>query len=228
MHVQRHHRLVEEAAGHEVGLGLDLGGRQHEGGDRVDHGHRHQPEKASDKAEDDVQALAVGELVPHVVPGVDDDDLTQEHESLDQKHPEEDVLQDREEDGEQRHQGEHERDRQGCTGGEEQDHEARQVPREALVVVLLRHHPQVLTRGRDQDRADNEGRKDNFKRPTKALEDALTSGRTGLLSMPGIITLEGGVPVMADDQIVGAIGISGMQSAQDGIIAAAALAAFGA
>ncbi len=67
----------------------------------------------------------------------------------------------------------------------------------------------------------------NFKRPTKALEDALTAGRTGLLSMPGIITLEGGVPVLADGQIVGAIGISGMQSTQDGIIAAAALGAFG-
>lgn len=67
----------------------------------------------------------------------------------------------------------------------------------------------------------------NFKRPTKALEDALTAGRTGLLSMPGIITLEGGVPVIVDDQIVGAIGISGMQSAQDGLIAAAALEAFG-
>jgi uncharacterized protein GlcG (DUF336 family) len=68
----------------------------------------------------------------------------------------------------------------------------------------------------------------NFKRPTKALEDALIAGRTGLLSMPGIITLEGGVPVTAEGQIVGAIGISGMQSAQDGVIAAAALEAFGA
>ena len=67
----------------------------------------------------------------------------------------------------------------------------------------------------------------NFKRPTKALEDALTGGRTGLLSMPGIITLEGGVPVTTNGQIVGAIGISGMQSAQDGVIAAAALEAFG-
>lgn len=66
----------------------------------------------------------------------------------------------------------------------------------------------------------------NFKRPTKALEDALTAGRTGLLSMPGIITLEGGVPVTAEGQIVGAIGISGMQSVQDGVIAAAALEAF--
>ena len=67
----------------------------------------------------------------------------------------------------------------------------------------------------------------NFKRPTKALEDALTAGRTGLLSMPGIITREGGVPVVVENQLVGAIGISGMQSAQDGVIAAAAVEAFG-
>jgi uncharacterized protein GlcG (DUF336 family) len=45
--------------------------------------------------------------------------------------------------------------------------------------------------------------------------------------MPGIITLEGGVPVLANGQIVGAIGISGMQSAQDGVIAAAALESLG-
>ena len=51
--------------------------------------------------------------------------------------------------------------------------------------------------------------------------------RTGLLSKPGIITLEGGVPVLANGHIIGAIGISGMQSAQDGVIAAAALEAFG-
>jgi hypothetical protein len=50
-----------------------------------------------------VQALAVGQLVPDVVPGVDDDDLPEEHERLDQEHPEEDVLQVREEDREQRH-----------------------------------------------------------------------------------------------------------------------------
>jgi glc operon protein GlcG len=45
--------------------------------------------------------------------------------------------------------------------------------------------------------------------------------------MPGIITLEGGVPVVVENQIVGAIGISGMQSAQDGVIAAAAVEVFG-
>src|SRR5215204_3135440 len=177
MHVEWHHRLIEEAARHEVGLGGDLGWCEHEGGDGVDHGHRHQPEEAGDKTEDDVQTLAVGELVPHVVPGVDDDDLAQEHERFDQKHPEEDVLQDREEDGEKRNQGEHERDRQGRTGGEKKDHEARQVPREALVVVLLGHHPEVLARGGYQDGPDDEGRKEDVRLDQNGYNDVLADNR---------------------------------------------------
>lgn len=62
-------------------------------------------------------------------------------------------------------------------------------------------------------------------RPSKALEDALTGGRTGLLSVPGIVLLEGGLPIRVNDKIIGAIGVSGMGSAQDGEVAAAGLAA---
>jgi hypothetical protein len=130
---------------------------EHEGGNRVDHGHRHQPEEPRDEPEDDVQALAVGQLVPDVVPGVDDYDLPEEHESLYQKHPEEDVLEVGEEDREQRHQRQHERDRQGGTRGEQEDYEARQVAREPLVARLLRDQPQVLARRGHQDRPDDEG-----------------------------------------------------------------------
>src|SRR5215210_8313074 len=177
MHVEWHHRLIEEAACHKASLGSDLGWREHEGGDRVDHGHRHQPEEAGDEAEDDVQALAVGELVPHVVPGVDDDDLTQEHEGLDQKYPEEHVLQDGEEDGEERDQGEHERDRERCARGEQQDNEARQVSREALVVVLLGHHTEVLAGGRYEDGPDNEGRKEDVRLDQNGDNDVLADYR---------------------------------------------------
>src|SRR5215218_4086137 len=177
MHVEWHHRLIEEAARHEASLGGDLGGCEHKGGDGVDHGHRHQPEEAGDKAEDDVQTLAVGELVPHVVPGVDDDDLAQEHEGFDQKHPEEDVLQDREEDGEERNQGEHERDRQGGTRGEKQNHKARQVPREALVVGLLGDHPQVLAGGGYQDGPDDEGREEDVRLDQNGDNDVLADYR---------------------------------------------------
>src|ERR687898_1346530 len=177
MHVEWHHRLIEEAARHEASLGGDLGGCEHKGGYSVDHGHRHKPEEACDKTEDDVQTLAVGELVPHVIPGVDDDDLAQEHERFDQKHPEEDVLQDGEEDREKRNQGEHERDRQGCTRGEKQNYEARQVSREALVVVLLGHHPEVLARSRYQDRPDNEGCKEDVRLDQNGDNDVLADYR---------------------------------------------------
>lgn len=63
-----------------------------------------------------------------------------------------------------------------------------------------------------------------FKRPTKAMEDGVAAGRTGLLSLSGALLLEGGVPVLRDGVIVGAVGVSGMTSAEDGIIAAAAVA----
>ena len=64
-----------------------------------------------------------------------------------------------------------------------------------------------------------------FKRPTKALEDAVAGGRHALLGVPGMLSLEGGVPVSLDGAIVGAIGVSGMASAEDGVVAAAALRA---
>jgi glc operon protein GlcG len=62
-----------------------------------------------------------------------------------------------------------------------------------------------------------------FKRPTKALEDAVAGGRHALLGVPGMLPLEGGVPVTVGGAVVGAVGVSGMASAEDGVIAAAAL-----
>ncbi len=67
-----------------------------------------------------------------------------------------------------------------------------------------------------------------MRRSTKVLEDSLAAGRTGFLSLPGMLLLEGGVLVRVGGQIVGALGISGMTSVQDGEVAAAALAAVGA
>jgi glc operon protein GlcG len=63
-------------------------------------------------------------------------------------------------------------------------------------------------------------------RPSKALEDGIAGGRTALMTLPGIVALEGGVPVRVGDRVVGAVGVSGMTSAQDGEVAAAGLAAF--
>lgn len=66
-----------------------------------------------------------------------------------------------------------------------------------------------------------------FKRPTKALQDTLAAGGVGLrtLTLEGVVAAEGGVPLVLDGKIVGAIGVSGMTSEQDGVVAAAGVAA---
>jgi glc operon protein GlcG len=63
----------------------------------------------------------------------------------------------------------------------------------------------------------------NFKRPTKAFEDAVAQGGLNLriLAAPGMVPLEGGLPLIAGGRIVGAIGVSGMRSNQDGQVAEA-------
>lgn len=63
-----------------------------------------------------------------------------------------------------------------------------------------------------------------FKRPTKAFEDALAGGRQAILGLPGAVPLEGGVPLVVGDKLIGAIGVSGATSAQDGQCAAAGVA----
>ena len=57
-----------------------------------------------------------------------------------------------------------------------------------------------------------------FKRPTKALQDALAAGGIGLrmLALQGAVPVDGGVPLLIDGKIVGAIGLSGGTSDQDG------------
>ncbi|MFY9905465.1 MAG: heme-binding protein [Terriglobales bacterium] len=56
-----------------------------------------------------------------------------------------------------------------------------------------------------------------FKRPTKAFQDALAAGGEGLrvLGLQGATPVEGGIPLVSDGKIVGAIGVSGGASAQD-------------
>jgi uncharacterized protein GlcG (DUF336 family) len=67
----------------------------------------------------------------------------------------------------------------------------------------------------------------NFRRSTKAFQDVLAEGGAGLrvLSMSGVSAVEGGLPLMVKGEVVGAIGVSGMQSGQDGEIARAGVAA---
>jgi|ERR1019366_5806939 uncharacterized protein GlcG (DUF336 family) len=65
-----------------------------------------------------------------------------------------------------------------------------------------------------------------FKRPTKAFEEALAGGRMAILSLPEVMPIEGGIPLIQNGQIVGAIGISGGTAQQDGFVATAAAEAF--
>ena len=60
-----------------------------------------------------------------------------------------------------------------------------------------------------------------FKRPTKALEDAVAGGRIVVMTLANALPVEGGLPLTAHGNIVGAIGISGATSPQDGIAAKA-------
>jgi len=57
-----------------------------------------------------------------------------------------------------------------------------------------------------------------FKRPTKAFQDAIASGGAGLrmFAIRGAVPVEGGVPLEMGGQLIGAIGLSGGQSDQDG------------
>jgi glc operon protein GlcG len=60
-----------------------------------------------------------------------------------------------------------------------------------------------------------------FKRPSKAFQDAVAGGNVSILKLPGAIATEGGIPLLVDGQIVGAIGVSGGTSAQDAGVATA-------
>lgn len=64
-----------------------------------------------------------------------------------------------------------------------------------------------------------------FLRPTKAFEDAVIQGRPNVMTLPDVICLEGGLPLLRDGVQVGAIGISGLKAFEDGIVAAAGAAA---
>ena len=62
-----------------------------------------------------------------------------------------------------------------------------------------------------------------FKRPSKVLDDAISSGGAGLrfLALKEIVPLEGGLPIVVDGKIIGAIGVSGVLSSQDTQVARA-------
>lgn len=63
-----------------------------------------------------------------------------------------------------------------------------------------------------------------FKRPTKGIEEAVAGGRLVMMSLPGATPIEGGLPLFNQGSIIGAIGVSGVQSPQDAQVAYAGAA----
>lgn len=66
------------------------------------------------------------------------------------------------------------------------------------------------------------------RRETKLYEDMINNGRTAFLSAPLLGTLEGGVPVIVEGQVIGALGVSGVKPDQDAQVAKAGVQALGA
>jgi glc operon protein GlcG len=65
------------------------------------------------------------------------------------------------------------------------------------------------------------------RRESKAYEDMINGGRTSFLSAPLTGMLEGGVTIVKDGQVIGAVGVSGVKSSEDAQIARAGIAAIG-
>jgi glc operon protein GlcG len=63
-----------------------------------------------------------------------------------------------------------------------------------------------------------------WKRPTRMLEESINNGRYAFLSIAqGMALLQGGVPLEADGQVIGAIGVSGVKATDDEVIALAGI-----
>jgi uncharacterized protein GlcG (DUF336 family) len=62
-----------------------------------------------------------------------------------------------------------------------------------------------------------------YKRPSKYYQESLQSGRQALLAFPDVVASEGGVPIVVDGEIIGAVGVSGVLPNQDGEIAQAGI-----
>ena len=65
------------------------------------------------------------------------------------------------------------------------------------------------------------------RRSSGKWDEIIKGGRTAMLKMPGILPVQGGVPIVADGTCIGAVGVSGVQSHQDEQIAIAGINALG-
>lgn len=62
-----------------------------------------------------------------------------------------------------------------------------------------------------------------FRRPTKIWEENIAEGHLRYLNLPGTLPIEGGLPIVVNNQFVGAIGVSGVRSFQDAQVAQAGI-----
>ena len=60
-----------------------------------------------------------------------------------------------------------------------------------------------------------------YRRPTKELEDGIAGGRNAILGLPGATPIEGGLPIVVGGKMIGAVGVSGVNSSQDAVVAKA-------
>jgi glc operon protein GlcG len=65
------------------------------------------------------------------------------------------------------------------------------------------------------------------RRESKGYEEMVNGGRSAFLSAPLLTSLEGGVPIVVEGQVVGAVGVSGVKANQDAQIATAGARALG-
>ncbi|TAL53269.1 heme-binding protein [Pandoraea sp.] len=63
------------------------------------------------------------------------------------------------------------------------------------------------------------------RKESKFYEEVVKGGRTAFLSVPELVVLEGGVPILVDGQCIGAVGVSGVRSDQDAQVARAGIKA---
>jgi uncharacterized protein GlcG (DUF336 family) len=64
-----------------------------------------------------------------------------------------------------------------------------------------------------------------YRRPTKELEDGIAAGRVAILGLPGATPIDGGLPIVVGGKMIGAVGVSGVQSSQDAQVARAGIEA---
>jgi uncharacterized protein GlcG (DUF336 family) len=60
-----------------------------------------------------------------------------------------------------------------------------------------------------------------YRRTTKAMEDTVAGGRNVVLTFPNAVPVEGGVPIVVNGKVIGAIGVSGVTAPQDAQVATA-------